>query len=128
MASVLLHAAAFNESIKKVALVQPYASYSSIVLNRYYNLKYIYNVVPGAIQKYDLPDLGACLAPRDLLMINITDGIGNLLEEGQLNEELDVIRSTYFMNNAENQLIIQNSPGTVNYFDLYKEWIADAVD
>jgi len=64
----LLHAAAFDNSIEKIALVGAPVSYSSIVMNRFYNWSFSC-AVAGALTAYDLPDLAACIAPRKLLII-----------------------------------------------------------
>lgn len=37
MVPVLLHAAAFEPAISRIALIKPYSSYRSIVMNRFYN-------------------------------------------------------------------------------------------
>ena len=37
MAPVLLHAAAFYPAIKRIAIIEPYSSYQSIAMNRFYN-------------------------------------------------------------------------------------------
>lgn len=66
MAPVLLHASAFDHDISRIALIEPYSSYRSIVMNRFYISAFIPSTVPGAIQAYDLPDLAANLAPRML--------------------------------------------------------------
>jgi hypothetical protein len=76
MAPVLLHAAAFDTAITRIALIEPFSSYQSIAMNRFYNPKFVHSVVPGALKAYDLPDLAASLAPRKLLMAGITDGSG----------------------------------------------------
>ncbi len=46
---VLLHAAAFNKSISKIALIEPYISYRSIVENRFYNPQFVHSIVPVTI-------------------------------------------------------------------------------
>ena len=74
MTPILLHAAAFDQNIKRVALIEPYSSYQSVVLNRFYYTGFVQNFVPGALTAYDLPDLEASLAPRKLLLIATTDG------------------------------------------------------
>jgi len=66
MAPVLLHASAFDHDISRIALIEPYSSYRSIVMNRFYISAFIPSTVPGAIQAYDLPDVAANLAPRML--------------------------------------------------------------
>lgn len=65
----LLHAAAFDTSIQKIALINTPLSYSSIVLNRFYAVPFEC-AVAGALLAYDLPDLAACLAPRKLLLVS----------------------------------------------------------
>src|SRR5690606_34515804 len=77
LTTVLLHAAALNTDITRVALVDPLASYRSIVESRFYHPRFIHSFVPGALQAYDLPDLAASLAPRKLAVIGMVDGAGN---------------------------------------------------
>ncbi len=76
MTPVLIHAAAFDPTIERVALVEPLSSYRSMVMNRFYNSGFIYGTVPGSLRAYDLPDLLASLAPRKLLLAGITDSLG----------------------------------------------------
>ncbi|MEX2600797.1 MAG: prolyl oligopeptidase family serine peptidase, partial [Balneolaceae bacterium] len=45
---VLLHAAVFEPAIERVALLDAYSSYSSIVLNRFYDIGFIHSTVAGA--------------------------------------------------------------------------------
>jgi len=62
----LVHAAAFDERISRVALFAPLFSYRSLVVNKYYQLHYILTSVAGALTAYDLPDLYALIAPHKL--------------------------------------------------------------
>ncbi len=48
MAPVLLHAAAFDPAITRIALIEPYSSYLSIVMNRYYEPGFIHSVRSGS--------------------------------------------------------------------------------
>ncbi len=77
MAPVLLHAAAFSNDIRSMILVEPYSSFRSIVMNRFYNPQFILSTVPGALRAYDLPDLAASFAPRRLFISGTIDGNGN---------------------------------------------------
>lgn len=108
MCPVLLHAAAFNPSIKRIALIEPLASYRSIVYERFYYPGFIDNTVAGALKHYDLPDLAASLAPRSLLMANITDGTGKQSDSVLIQEDISIIKKTYRRKNAENNLHIIN--------------------
>src|SRR5690606_21286432 len=68
MTPVLLHAAAFAPRIERVALIDPLSSYRAIVMNRFYDSRFIPAAVAGALTAYDLPDLATSLAPRKLLI------------------------------------------------------------
>jgi len=108
MCPVLLHAAAFEDSISKIALIEPLISYSSIVMNRYYSPQLIPATVAGALTAYDLPDLAACLAPRELLMINATDQNKERAKVELVEREMAVARSAYSAANAKEKLKIEN--------------------
>jgi hypothetical protein len=123
MAPVLLHAAAFDSFITHVALIEPYSSYSSIVLNRFYKPSFILNTVPGALKAYDLPDLAASLAPRKLLMAGVTDGNGKSTDVESINKDLAIIKTAYQYRNADNQLKIVAKEATDKSYDLYLEWL-----
>lgn len=73
LAPVLLHAAAFDTAISKVALDGAMPSYEAIVLDSAYKASLLYGTVAGAIGVYDLPDLEASLAPRPLLIAGDAD-------------------------------------------------------
>lgn len=122
MGPVLLHAAAFNKAIKNIALIQPYASYHAIAINRFYDTNFIYNAVPGAIRSYDLPDLGACLAPRKLLIVNPTDGAGKALSAAALDKELSVIKVAFKLKGAEEKLKIMEGVSENALRTIYANW------
>jgi hypothetical protein len=123
MSPVLLHAAAFDTSIRRVALIEPYSSYRSIVTNRFYNPAYLYSTVPGALQAYDLPDLEAALAPRNLMIAGMKDGTGKDSNDTGVNEDLSLIRSAYHDQNANEKLKILPLESTEKVYLLYKDWI-----
>jgi len=95
MAPLMLHAAAFDPSIERIALIEPYSSYRLIVMNRFYNPSFIHTTIPGALKAYDLPDLAAILAPRKLLMAGVTDGSGNASDTENINKDLAIIKKAY---------------------------------
>lgn len=70
MGPSLLHAAAFDNRLRKVAICGMYPSYQAVVENERYRPDFVYSMVPGALTSYDLPDLFASLAPRPLLISN----------------------------------------------------------
>lgn len=113
LCAALLHAAAFDSSIKRVALLQPYASYRSFVENKYYQPSFLYGTVAGAIGNYDLPDLAASLAPRPLLIVNPTDANGSQEDRGitvdfyLIKKGYDNMRSLQISQNASKDEIWQ---------------------
>ena len=104
MAPVLLHAALFDVNISAMVLAEPYSSFSSIVMNRNYNTRFILSTIPEALTRYDLTDLAAAFAPRKLFIAGMTDGNGTSFN---LNNDTDIIKSEYLRKNAVERLKIQ---------------------
>ena len=123
MAPVLIHAAAFNPAITRVALLEPYASYRSIVMNRFYNSDFIYGTVPGSLRSFDLPDLMASLAPRKLLLSGITDGLGKPASPESIRVDTDIIKNSYRDKNTSGQLTIQIGGPNQKAEQIFSEWI-----
>ncbi len=123
MAAVLIHAAAFEPSISRIALVSPCSSYRSIVMNRFYNSSFIPGVVPGALKAYDLPDLAATLAPRLLIMAGVTDGYGKVNDTASVNYDLAVIKTEYNRKKAGEMLKIVPAEQLNNPDLLYRDLI-----
>jgi hypothetical protein len=127
-APVLLHAAAFDPDITRIVLIESYSSYQSIVMNQFYNSKFINSIVPGALKAYDLPDLAASLAPRKLLMAEVTVGNGKITDVDSINKELGIIKTYYHSNNSDGQLNIISLKPNEKLDDLFKEWIEEIID
>ena len=123
MSPVLVYAAAFDRSIGGIALIEPYSSYMSMVLNRFYISAFVPGAVPGAIREYDLPDLEASLAPGKLLLEGVTDGNGKRSDTDSINADLDVIRKVYSDNGTPDNLMIRDLPDVQNPENLFGEWI-----
>ena len=119
----MLYAAAFEPAITRVALIEPYSSYRSLVLNRFYNPQYVYSIVPGALTAYDLPDLEASLAPRRLLIAGVTDGNGKCTDIESINKDLVIVKNAYHSGSADLQLTIVSLKSTGELYDYYLDWI-----
>jgi hypothetical protein len=122
MTPVLIHAAAFNLSLERVALIEPVSSYRSIVMNRFYNSGFIYGSVPGALKAYDLSDLLASIAPRKLLLTGITDSLGKPAHADSIRDDMDVVKNSYRKSNATEQLTIQTGGSPEGPGELFSEW------
>ena len=123
MAPVLIYAAAFDRSISRVALIDTYSSYRSIVMNRMYKPGFIFSAVPGALKAFDLPDVAAALAPGKLLIAGITDGNGQPLSSENAETDISVIRAAYHYKNADQNFDIRYGDAGSRMHDLLEEWI-----
>jgi len=122
MAPVLLHAAAFDKDITKVALIQPYSSYRAIVMDNNYNADFLHSTVAGSIGVYDLPDLEASLAPKTLLIAGVTNANGNISNDADIINDLSVVKAAY-QHTAPDKLQIV-SEGTISQLtDQLKAWL-----
>ncbi|WP_119080600.1 alpha/beta hydrolase [Chitinophaga alhagiae] len=113
MAPVLLHAAAFDKNITRVALVTPGLSYHSIATTLQYPPEAIQSTVPRALGAYDLPDLAASLAPRYLLIANSAAGAG----------ELELVKQAYHGQHADTRLQVVPEAATEQLHDALKKWL-----
>jgi hypothetical protein len=85
-ALTLLHEAALDERIKKVALAGMLVSYESAVTHRIHRDLYE-SVIPGVLKVYDLPDLVAAMAPRPVWLVNATDPLGKRISVGEARKQ-----------------------------------------
>jgi hypothetical protein len=74
----LLHAAFLDSRISRVVLQQTLESYA-LALNHPINRELYDVLVPGALKKYDLPELVNALKPRPVIVINPVDQTGKPL-------------------------------------------------
>lgn len=123
MTPLMLYASAFDANISRVALIEPYSSYRSVVMNRYYYPGFVQDLVPGALTAYDLPDLAASLAPRKLMMAGTTDGNGEKTDQEGINKDLAIIKTAYQYKNAGGNLSIVSPESAGKPDDLFIEWI-----
>ncbi len=122
MCPVLMHAAAFDSNISRIALVDAWSSWLSVSLNRYYKPGFVFGIVPGAIPAYDLPDLAASLAPVKMIIAGITDGNGNRNAES-IKTDIGLIRKAYDDRGAADRLNIITGETEEKPFELYSGWI-----
>ena len=112
MAPVLLHAAAFGNDFSRLILIEPYTSWRSIAMERFYDPHFIMSAVPGALKEYDIPDLAAALSPAKLFIAGASDGNGSKNDSLIINSDLQIILKAYSIKNTGNDLEIV--PGDFN--------------
>ncbi len=108
MAIPLLHAAVADEAVKEIALIEPPTSYQSVVTSRFYTLDPA-SLIGNVLTAYDLPDLMACLAPRNLLITNPVDALGKPAPGALVTESSKIVRRAYAGQNAAQRILIRTS-------------------
>ena len=77
-AVAMLHAAALDARLKKLALEEMLVSYDAIVTHRIHRQMFE-QIVPSALRFYDLPDLASSFAPRPVWLIDTVNPLGQVL-------------------------------------------------
>jgi dienelactone hydrolase len=104
MGPVLLHAAAFDNSISSVTLAGSLISYQSVVMNKFYNSGFINPYVAGALTAYDLPDLIGAIAPRKVALVGLNNHMKEPASSELVNSELEFPREVFSKKKAEGNL------------------------
>lgn len=121
--SALVHSAAFEKSFSKIVLIEPLGSYASVVTNQFYRVNPMYPFIPGMLNKYDLPNIEAALAPSKLLIINAKNQMGKEITSKMLGESFAVVKASYKRQNASENLRIIKLKEKQNILDVYSKWL-----
>ena len=115
----LIHAAAFDPSIKNISLIGSLISYRSVVNNKFYKIGI--TPIPGhdywhpvqvdfkwgvakALTAYDLPDLIGAIAPRKVALINLKDQMLQPASSALVEEEMTFPRAAFSSKNVTGNL------------------------
>jgi hypothetical protein len=90
----VLHAAALDNRISAVIIEGGLVSWKAVVEAKYHR-RQLDNVVLGALAQYDLPMMASALAPRKLVLANISDPMGHALPLEQATAEYQAAVSCY---------------------------------
>jgi cephalosporin-C deacetylase-like acetyl esterase len=101
----LLHAAAFEPAIVRVALLEPLVSYRALIEEEYYAPRFSHAIVPHALTGYDLPDLAATLAPRPLAILHPANGHGDRAAGDAVAREIALVSAAYSATNTPDRFI-----------------------
>ena len=120
----VMHAAAFDRTIRNVILIGSPISYRSIIMNRFYKvgltptgntgpgLPYFIDfssTIAGVLTAYDLPDLIGCIAPRKVVLAGLKDQMLEPASEALINEELEFPRAAYRSKKASANIKVVSS-------------------
>jgi hypothetical protein len=120
---VLTHAAAFDQSISKIALFNPLVSFNALVLNKYYLPKFMIAAVPGMLPAYDITDLYAALAPRKILLVNVVNQINKFISESDLQKIYKPVYDVYQSKNAGDHFIHRDMEFYHTLDDIMTDWL-----
>ena len=108
--------------IRKAVLEGILSSYDSVVENKIHR-QVLESVVPGALKFYDLPDLVATLAPREVSIVSGTDPLGHELPADTVRKEYGRAVEAYKQMGMEGAIHIRDrSPGEQTN-TIYPEFI-----
>jgi dienelactone hydrolase len=109
MAPVALHAAALEPQVKAVEVEGMILSWSDVAQSPQ-SRNQLAGAVPGALARYDLPDLAASLAPRPLTIRNPVDALGRPVPQAEAERAYAKVREAYRAVHAEKNLILEAKP------------------
>jgi hypothetical protein len=108
-APAALHAAALEPKVAQLTLEGMLISWSAVARTTITKGQ-LGNVVPGALEAYDLPNLAAALAPRLLTIRNAVDPMGKPVTQAELEAAYAVARAAYTAAGAEKNLVLEAKP------------------
>src|SRR6266550_2182049 len=120
----VLYAAVVDRRIRKVVLENMLSSYDSVVENKIHR-QVFESVVPGALKFYDLPDLVATLAPREVSIVSGTDPLGHELPAYAIQKEYSRAVEAYRQMRTERAIHIRNRRTGENTTTIYRELTDD---
>lgn len=116
-----LYAAVLDRRIRKVVLEDMLSSYDSVVENKIHR-QIFETVVPGALKFYDLPDLVATLAPREVSIVGGADPLGHELSANAVQKEYSRAIEAYRQMGMERAIHFRNrTPGDDTITTIYRE-------
>ncbi|NRB50074.1 MAG: acetylxylan esterase [Saprospiraceae bacterium] len=90
-----LHLAALRQDFARLVLKEPLLSLEKLLETRRYVPVFAYEVIPGMLQHYDLPDLMPLTRPASLTVINPQNALGAPLTEGGAMQAYQQLKETY---------------------------------
>ena len=119
----LLYAAVLDSRIRRVVLDGMLVSYES-VMNSKVHRRILEGVAPGMLKYYDLQDLVAALAPRDVWIVCGTDPMGHELPANEVRKEYGRALEAFRQEGAGQALRIRDRHLDHDTATLYRELTA----
>ncbi len=118
----LLHAAALDPRMRKVAIEGALISYESVVRNMIHR-DVCEHVIQGVLKSYDLPEIVATLAPRAVWIVNPIAPTGQRVPMSQVRKEYATAMDAFAVLGAEGRIkLAERRPGE-SIFRVYREFL-----
>ena len=114
-----LHAAALDDRLRSAAVTAALISYSEVVQKEIYTHRYS-TFVPGALRKYDLPELASLIAPRPLVVINAVDELQRPVELERAVEAYKPARSIFDLTGAGAAFRVEQAVAASEILEKYR--------
>ncbi len=119
----LLYAAVLDGKIRRVMLDGMLVSYESVVNSRV-SRRILEGVAPGMLKYYDLQDLVAAMAPRDVWIVNGTDPMGHELPASEVSKEYRRALEAFSQQGAAQAIHIRDRRPGQDTTPFYREFTA----
>lgn len=116
----LLYAALADTRLRRIVLEGMLLSYESVVRRRMPR-QVFENVVPQALKFFDLPDLVAALAPREIWVVNPVDALGHRVASGETSQTLAPALNAYKLSGAAGALRLKQRKPEEPILAVYQE-------
>ncbi|MEP7269999.1 MAG: acetylxylan esterase [Acidobacteriota bacterium] len=118
----LLHAAAMDERVSKVALEGMLVSYRTVINQRIHR-QVFEHVVAGVLRSYDLPDLISALAPRPVWIVNSVNSLGQRMSLAEVKKQYAASPIAYRAAQSEDAIRIAERRGDDKPAVFYRDLI-----
>lgn len=107
LCSSYLHFAVYHNNIVRTILVNPLISFEDITKTKYYQTRYLWTAVPGAIEYYDLAVLESMLNSSKLTIVNPVNAKGEVVNQQLIEEKLSFLTDANKLNINQKRLEIK---------------------
>jgi cephalosporin-C deacetylase-like acetyl esterase len=119
----LLYASVLDGRIRRIVLDGMLVSYESVVNSRVHR-RILEGVAPGMLKSYDLQDLVAAIAPRDVWIVNGTDPLGHELPATEVTKEYGRALESFSQQGATQAIHIKDRRPGQDTATFYREFTA----
>ncbi len=115
-----LHVAALRKDLTHVVLKEPLVSLQRLHETRRYLPAFAYEVIPGILQDFDLPDLMPLVRPATLTVINPQNALGLPLTEAEAKQAYQYVEETYKKGGQAELFSLLVGTGNINWSALLR--------